>query len=153
MRVFIVRHAHAGDREKWKGDDRLRPLSEKGRVQATGLVRLLAEAQVGRILSSPFLRCVETVEPLATAVSLQVETEPVLAEGGDWHDSLELALQARVPTVMCSQGDVIGDLLAALVAAGLVNPGEAKAQKGSTWDLTIGDGKIIGAAYLPPPGL
>jgi len=153
VRVFIVRHAHAGDRERWRGDDRLRPLSDKGRVQAAGLVSLLAEAEVGRILSSPFLRCLQTVEPLATAVSLEVESEPVLAEGGDWHDSLGLALKARVPTVMCSQGDVIGDLVTELVAEGLVHPGEAKAQKGSTWDLTIAGGKVVAAAYLPPPGL
>ena len=151
MRVFVVRHAHAGDRERWQGDDRQRPLSEKGRGQAAGLVRLLAEAEVGRILSSPYLRCVQTVDPLARAVSVRVEPEPLLAEGGDWREVLKLARDAMVPTVLCSQGDVIGDLVIDLVAQGLVQPSEARAQKGSTWDLDIEDGRIVAVAYLPPP--
>ena len=151
MRVFVVRHAHAGDREAWKGDDRQRPLSDKGKAQANGLVRLLAQSDVGRILSSPYLRCVQTVAPLATAVGLQVEPEPSLAEGGDWQEALRLAHDARVPTVMCSQGDVIGDLLTHLVTEGLVQASEARAQKGSTWDLTIADGRIVSVAYLSPP--
>ena len=151
MRVFLVRHAHAGDREAWHGDDRQRPLSDKGWAQANGLVRVLEQGEVGRILSSPYLRCMQTVAPLAAAVSLRVEPEPSLAEGGDWHEVLRLAHDARVPTVMCSQGDVIGDLVLYLVAEGLVEPTEARAQKGSAWDLTISDGRIVSVAYLSPP--
>ena len=40
--LLVVRHAHAGDREKWEGPDERRPLTKKGRRQAAGLVDLLA---------------------------------------------------------------------------------------------------------------
>ena len=65
MIVLLVRHARAGDREKWEGDDRLRPLDRKGRRQAEGLVELLAEYPIERLLSSQYLRCIQTFEPLA----------------------------------------------------------------------------------------
>lgn len=151
MKVFLVRHAHAGDREAWKGEDRLRPLSEKGKAQALGLVRLLTGETVGRVLSSPFLRCVQTVQPLAATANLSVEPELTLAEGSDWHDTLRLALDAVVPTVMCSQGDVIGDFVMELIAQGLVRPHEALTQKGSTWALTIEAGRVASAVYHAPP--
>ena len=41
MRLLVVRHASAGDRSRWKGDDRLRPLDRRGRRQAEGLVTVL----------------------------------------------------------------------------------------------------------------
>jgi len=151
MKVFLVRHADAGDRATWQGDDRQRPLSQKGRAQVTGLVRLLAGERVGRIVSSPFIRCVQTVEPLGAAENVGVESLPALAEGSDWHEALALALDARVPMLMCSQGDVIGDFVSNLVARGLVQPEGARAQKASTWVLSVEGKRVTAAEYLPPP--
>ena len=65
MAVLVVRHAKAGDRSSWPGADRDRPLSGKGRRQAEALVDTLSDWKPVRILSSPFARCVQTVEPLA----------------------------------------------------------------------------------------
>ena len=78
--ILLVRHASAGDRDVWDGDDRLRPLDERGRRQASELVELLAAYQVERILSSPALRCVQTVEPLALARGLSIEVRDELSE-------------------------------------------------------------------------
>src|SRR5206468_2146730 len=64
-RSYLVRHGAAGDRHAWHEADELRPLDEEGRWQAEALVALLAEAVIERLLSSPYLRCVQTLEPLA----------------------------------------------------------------------------------------
>ena len=82
MIVYLVRHARAGHRATWQGeDDSLRPLDERGRRQADALVAQLADREFARILSSPFARCVQTVEPLAEARGLPVEAVDSLAEG------------------------------------------------------------------------
>jgi 8-oxo-dGTP diphosphatase len=71
--VLLIRHASAGDRYEWEGDDRLRPLDERGRRQANQLVELLEQYEITRLLSSPFLRCIQTVEPLAQARGFDIE--------------------------------------------------------------------------------
>jgi 8-oxo-dGTP diphosphatase len=80
LTLVLVRHASAGDRAGWEGDDRLRPLDEKGRKQAERLPEVLAGVAVGRIVSSPYLRCVQTVEPLARDRGLEVEAADELGE-------------------------------------------------------------------------
>ena len=63
--IYLVRHAKAGERNVWEGDDRLRPLSGRGHLQARGLLDVLEDAQFDRLLSSPYVRCMETVVPLS----------------------------------------------------------------------------------------
>ncbi|MGH3579725.1 MAG: SixA phosphatase family protein, partial [Mycobacterium sp.] len=60
MPLLLVRHGHAGRRSAYKGDDRVRPLSERGLAQAQTLVPLLSKYRPQRVLSSPFVRCLET---------------------------------------------------------------------------------------------
>ena len=76
MTVYLVRHARAGRRSAWKGDDRLRPLSKVGRRQAAALVDLLVEVsgdrEIEEILSSPYVRCRQSVDPLAKRLGLKV---------------------------------------------------------------------------------
>jgi len=64
---FFVRHAKAGSRSHWTGDDRQRPLSKKGVKQAEDLVSVLGDFPISAVFSSPYRRCLETVEPLAKA--------------------------------------------------------------------------------------
>lgn len=78
--ILLVRHASAGDRDEWEGDDRLRPLDKRGLRQAERLVELLARYDLDRILSSPAIRCVQTVEPLAQARGLDIELHDELSE-------------------------------------------------------------------------
>ena len=106
--LLFVRHASAGEREKWVGDDPLRPLDEKGRRQAVELVTKLEPYAVARILSSPFVRCVQTVEPLATARELAIETTDVLADGAGPDGVRRLLGQlAGSPAVLCGHGGEI----------------------------------------------
>ena len=81
--VLILRHASARDRSDWKGDDAGRPLDDRGRRQAEGLVDQLAPFEIARIVSSPFVRCVQTVEPLAEALGRPLEVSDDLAEGAE----------------------------------------------------------------------
>jgi 8-oxo-dGTP diphosphatase len=137
--VYLVRHARAGRRAEWDGDDRLRPLDERGRRQAEGLVAQLAGREFRRILSSPYVRCVETVLPLAEARGLSVEPDDALAEGAGSHAALGLLRRVGEPLVACVHGDLVEDLL-----------GE-KMKKGATavLDLTADGFEVI--ERLDPP--
>jgi len=105
MSVLLVRHAWAGKRKEWDGDDLLRPLDERGRRQARALVELLSEFEVGRIVSSPARRCRQTVEPLAAARGLQVEERVELSEEQQESDGLSLLQTlAAEPAVVATHG-------------------------------------------------
>ena len=108
MTSVLVRHASAGDRDEWVGDDRLRPLDERGRRQAAELVDLLRGLGVRRVVSSPYARCVETVEPLAGSLGLSVERDDRLAEGMGTAAS---GLLRESGVVCCTHGDIVDDLL------------------------------------------
>jgi 8-oxo-dGTP diphosphatase len=151
--IYLVRHAKAGDRDRWEGDDSLRPLSKSGQQQAEGLVDQLRGNSIERILSSPSLRCRQTVEPLAKRLGLKLETEAGLAEGSGPGPIRRLirSLGGR-DAVLCSHGDVIQELLEELAEEGTVKPAEAqRLAKGSTWVLEERKGAITGARYLDAP--
>ena len=149
--MLLIRHAHAGSRKDWPGDDRLRPLSAKGQRQATGLVTSLGPWAVQRILSSPYERCLQTVAPLATELSLAVESCPALAEG---QGSKALALIRKLvddKVAMCTHGDVIPEVLVAIADEDRVDLGPRPRQaKGSVWILEVTSGRFTKATYLGP---
>jgi 8-oxo-dGTP diphosphatase len=105
----LLRHASAGDRGAWAGDDLLRPLDERGRRQALAL-RELADRGIRRIASSPYVRCIETVEPLAETLALTIEVDARLAEGADPDDALAFLAELD-GGVACTHGDVVEALL------------------------------------------
>jgi 8-oxo-(d)GTP phosphatase len=150
--VYLVRHAKAGNRKKWEGPDDLRPLSKKGRKQAESLADLLGGRGVSRVLSSPSVRCVETVQPLADRLELKVEETDALAEGATAEDVVSLAREVAqdAVTVLCTHGDVIPTLLDTLVRTdGLALPGDYPCAKGSTWRLRAdGSGRFVDAEYI-----
>ena len=109
MSVLLLRHARAGERAAWTGDDTLRPLDDRGLRQALAL-RDLAQRAIGRIVSSPYRRCVETVEPLAEALGIPIELDDRLAEGAS--TQLALALLGELDGgLACTHGDVIEAVL------------------------------------------
>ena len=110
MSVVLLRHASAGDRAEWTGDDRRRPLDKKGWKQATRLVYELRELGVTRVLSSPYDRCVQTVEPLAEELGVGIEIDDRLAEGAGRRAALEL-LGGLEDAVACTHGDIVEEVL------------------------------------------
>ena len=108
MTSVLLRHASAGDRDRWDGDDFHRPLDARGRRQAAELVELLRPFKVRRVLSSPYVRCIETVEPLAAALDLPVELNDRLTEGASPGAGLLLHEDG---VVCCTHGDIIESVL------------------------------------------
>lgn len=134
MSLLVVRHANAGRRNTYGDDDSLRPLSIRGHARAAALVALLSGYEPKRILSSPLTRCFETVQPLATALSLPIEPVVALAEG---HGSEAVHLVnslAGGSVVLCTHGDVAAALLESLVPErDAERRAELKLQKGDVW--------------------
>lgn len=151
-KLYVVRHADAGHRAHGPRPDQARELSPRGWRQSEAIRDALVDLDIRRLVSSPFVRCVQTLEPLGKALGLPVEVDDRLAEGARAADALALASELRgSPAVLCSHGDVIPDLLEQLVAAGTKLKGELRWQKASTWVLTWDGKHITKGRYLPPP--
>jgi broad specificity phosphatase PhoE len=119
--IYVVRHATAGDPNAWIGDDRARPLDERGRGQTAALVELLAERPFARVLTSPYLRCVETIEPLARARRLPLEYRHELGDDAGPQEALALLRElGGEPVAVCSHGDLIRELIGAELEKGAV---------------------------------
>jgi 8-oxo-dGTP diphosphatase len=143
MALLLLRHATAGHRRPGaeEAEDRLRPLDDRGRRQAEALPALYAGLGVERLVTSPYVRCRESMVPLALALGLPVEERSGLAEGASAAEVRALVADlAKTTTVVCTHGDILGFLL-----------GE-EPEKGSTWIVEAdANGGISRRDYLPPP--
>ena len=158
--VLLVRHARAISRAEWEGDDDERPLDECGWAQADELVRLLAHFDPTMVVSAPVLRCQQTVEPLAGSLGVPLRDEGLLgAMGYPGHEAEAVSLvrtcgESEDRVVLCSQGEVIPDLLARLAIEDDFDlPEPPIARKGSVWAVEFQGPRIVGAEYFPPPEL
>jgi 8-oxo-(d)GTP phosphatase len=149
--LYVIRHAKAGVRSLWEGPNEARPLTRRGRKQARRLVERFRGLELGRVLSSPYLRCVQTVEPLAAERELTLEPAPALAEGAAVDDALALlaSLDGR-PTALCGHGREIRAMIERLEQGGATIDGTGIA-KGSVWVLDREFGRVLSAHYLPAP--
>jgi 8-oxo-dGTP diphosphatase len=142
--ILAIRHGSAGSRAEWSGDDRLRPLDDVGIRQAAWLARELTGGQPPRLLSSPFVRCMQTMVPLAQALGIDIEERPELAEGSSGASVVELAAAVArdAPgSLLCTHGDMLSKLI-----------GERRpCAKGSVWAMDWRDGTLVPTRYLPPP--
>ena len=150
---YFVRHAKAGSRTRWEGNDRDRPLSKSGLKQAEELVSVLGANPISAVWSSPYLRCVQTVEPLAKARRLKIQETRHLAEGARLKGAYRFIEDPDLDeTVLCTHGDVILELVDDLVRRRIVKASQASlADKGSTWVVEVDDGSPVGARYIPAP--
>ncbi|HVV09784.1 NUDIX hydrolase [Amycolatopsis sp.] len=165
-KLVLVRHAKAGKREEWTGDDDLRPLSPAGLRQASAVAALAPLFGVDRVFSAPRLRCVQTVRELAGVLGVEITQEPLLSEEGYWADPARglarlLGFVAGGGTpIVSSQGGVIPDVVTTLAErSGLTLPagkgGLAPSKKGSLWVLSFRGGagnggpRLAAADYYP----
>jgi broad specificity phosphatase PhoE len=149
---YVVRHAKAGSRGHWSGDDHLRPLSKKGFRQAATMVEILEPFPMTRIFSSPFRRCVQTVEPLARARELQVKESEDLAEGHGLAGAMEFIGDPKLDNVvLCTHGDIMWELVEELVKRKAVKPGEGGFDKGSMWVVDFEKDSFVRARFIPAP--
>jgi broad specificity phosphatase PhoE len=147
--VYVVRHADSGDRSKWDGPDDLRPLSEKGWKQAAALADHIEGADL--LISSHYVRCRQTLEPLAERLGLPIQDEPRLVEGTPFREFLELVTTPAPPSAMCTHGDIVTNLVDYLLRRKLADPASAGSSKASIWALEVEGGAISAARYIPPP--
>jgi phosphohistidine phosphatase SixA len=151
--IYFVRHAKAGSRSHWEGNDRDRPLSKSGVKQAERLVSVLGPSPISAVWSSPYLRCVQTVEPLARARRVKIQETRHLAEGARLKGAYRFIEDPDLDdTVLCTHGDVILELVDDLIRRRIVKASQASlADKGSTWVVEVEDGSPVGARYIPAP--
>jgi 8-oxo-dGTP diphosphatase len=165
--LILVRHASAGRKADWPGDDDLRPLDPQGAAVARGLVGLLAcFAPAARVISSPALRCTETVRPFAAAFGGTVEAEVRLAPYGHSTDSsprtgladalrrlLSDFLADRHPAVLCLHRENLPDALAAVcsaLGAPAAVPADPSLPKGGFWVAHTAAGELASLERYEP---
>ena len=159
MPLFLVRHAQAGSRSDFAGDDLLRSLTGRGRHQAAdiaGLVKEMTGPLALTIRTSPYRRCIETAAPLAAACGLDFVVDDMLAEGPTEvarHQvrAIEASMQTRAE-VWCSHGDIIPAVIEMLATQDGLDLGrDPRVQKGSIWVLSTNDeGRYSNATYIGP---
>ncbi len=94
----------------------------------------------------------QTLVPLGEQLGVEVEADERLAEGTGAAGALAIAAEVRdTSAVLCSHGDVIPDLLDALLAQGVELRDELRWQKASTWAFTWDGDRLTDGRYLPPP--
>jgi 8-oxo-dGTP diphosphatase len=150
--LYLVRHAKAGSRSDWHDDDELRPLSKAGRRQSSALAAKLAKRSVTALVSSPYVRCVQTLEPLAVVCRQPVVADERLSEGNDFVGALELLTSLPDGAVLCSHGDIIPATIDALARRGCRIASPPEFRKASVWVIErTADGEFAKAkVWLPP---
>jgi 8-oxo-dGTP diphosphatase len=152
MTVYLVRHAVAASRRSWHDDDELRPLTAKGERQAIGLAELLHDEPIKRVLSSPALRCVQTVTPLAKKLGAPVEATDPLREGAPFDNAWDVLIKTahkKGDAVLCAHGDLIPELVEAVAKSG-AKTDQPQWAKGSIWKLEWDGHQFTSARYIRP---
>ena len=133
---MLVRHAHAGNKSHWPGADDERPLSPRGRAEALDLARLLTDVGVTSLLSSPALRCLQTLEPAAVALGLPVQPCQELLADASEADLLRL-VESAGGAALCTHGETLKTLSAAWAPTwrrtGSAPPDMTGTPKGASW--------------------
>ena len=159
--VLIVRHGTAGRKSRYKGDDRKRPLDKRGRAQAESLVGQLLAFGATTVYSASRVRCQQTVGPLAEELGVEIADEPTLTEEAFAEDKrtarhrvldiARLSANDQATPVICTQGKVIPELIAWWCDRDGVRPDKSRNRKGSTWVLSLHDGKLVAADHIGSP--
>jgi 8-oxo-dGTP pyrophosphatase MutT (NUDIX family)/phosphohistidine phosphatase SixA len=149
--IVLVRHAKAGKHSDWRGDDMARPLERAGRQQAQHLIGFGRCFLPDRVICAPPMRCVQTVEPLARSIGVEIDVDPAFGDDCylDTPTATAKALLALakpgIVTVVCSQGTTIPGLIDRLAPLA----GSSDTRKGAAWVLSVLDGDVIAADYYP----
>ena len=153
MRLIVVRHGTAKSKTAWKGRDQDRPLTASGLKQARAISARLVRFRPDRVISSPTLRCTETVAPLGSALGLRVERSKLLGTDGgeeavEWLKRLVQNGDRSSTIAVCTHREVIVEVLPAFASEYGVPIGHRlPGAKGSCWTLLFGDGRLVEIKY------
>jgi 8-oxo-dGTP diphosphatase len=115
--LIVVRHAKAVPAESWDGPDATRPLLQRGTDQAASIAAGLAAYEPLRIFTSTAVRCVSTIEPVATLTGVPVKVTEALSQDanelGDAHltEFLAKRVSRRQNAILCSHRPVLPDIV------------------------------------------
>jgi 8-oxo-dGTP diphosphatase len=141
--LVILRHGSAGEKSKWKGPAELRPLDDRGLVQATGMAEILAAYAPRHVLSSATARCVETVLPYARRIGADVVTDRAFTIDTDLDRACERLLglaHMHAPVVVCTHGEIVSELVTRLCRElGEKVPEDPSLSKGAFWVAHLSD--------------
>lgn len=112
----------------------------------------LKALSIKAIFSSPYLRCVQTVEPLGRVRRLNVKSAIELAEGHGLEGLNTFLINSKLDhAVLSTHGDIVWELVEDLVARHVIRAGDGGFEKGSTWVVGVQNGVPVKARYLPAP--
>lgn len=141
--MLVLRHTSAGARLSSTEIDRWRRLDEAGRLVARQLVWSFADRRITRVVSSPLVRCIESVVPIAESRGLVVEQRSELEPDGDVDDLVGLLVELPDTALVCTHREVFGKLFGPDVTC----------EKGGAWVLERNGPELIPALYLAPPAV
>ena len=147
--IYLVRHAYAGERTA-SPEDHLRPLNAEGRRQTETLITWLQPSMNGRVLSSPYVRCVATVEPLAARAGRHVNLNDELAEGCRLDPLLGLLDEVPDGSILCTHGDMLKAVIHRLEREQVQLQRPLNCEKGVVWVLLRVGSRFLCAAGIPP---
>jgi 8-oxo-(d)GTP phosphatase len=139
--LLLLRHASAGERMSSPAEDRFRALDRVGRAEARRMRDLLGRFAIDRIVTSPHVRCVETVGPIARARRLEIEQRVELEPDAALADILALLAELPDATLVCTHREVIERLFGT----------EVSCEKGGCLRLERLRGGWAPVDYMPPP--
>lgn len=149
--MLLLRHARAGDRAHWKGDDHQRPLDKKGRRQAQAIAKTLPAFGPMAIYTADQMRCRETIEPLADVLKIKPNVAKYLGdiEFADDHEAgfaaVHELLERPGPVLLSTQGGVVDALTEAFRVSD--NPAHMESKKGGLWVFGGTGGAVVTADY------
>ena len=121
--LILLRHGKAVGRSGWKGPDAARPLADRGVAQAAALVDTLTAWAPKRIVSSPAVRCVTTVTPLAAATGIPIKRADGISQDAWEAGTAEVRrvigkrVRAGKSAVMCGHGPVLPEMVREIALA------------------------------------
>lgn len=150
MELYLLRHADAGDPDRWTGDDAERPLSAKGRRQAARLAGHLQalDWRPDAILTSPKRRAAETAEIVASALGTAARIDGRLGSGFGEGELAEILASRLVAgrLLLVGHDPDFSDLASSLTGAAL------QLRKGSLIRIDLEPGGTNGVVrWLIPP--
>ncbi len=155
--VVLIRHARAGIRESWEGNDASRPLDARGQKQAIALKTELAPFGPVWVSSAPIERCRATVAPLAAVLNVTVQPDDAFSEDSYRHNPaaarrrLTDLAKAGQPVAVCSQGGVIPGVIKSLASLADMKIGQTSTPKCAYWVLTFDGSTMVQADPYPAP--
>lgn len=115
--IVVLRHARATSRNDWDGPDATRPLTERGRKQAHGIVEALRAFGIKKVVSSDAARCLETVQSFANQTGTKVTKSKKLSQDAwdageaDIRSLISKRVRAGVPVALCSHRPLLGTIV------------------------------------------